>query len=45
LTCALCRHSDIDGQDVTSEDMLTLGGLDITNYFPMCVIATSRCRL
>ncbi|GAA5844952.1 hypothetical protein JCM9279_000054 [Rhodotorula babjevae] len=29
------QHSDIDGQDVTSEDMLTLGGLDITNYFPI----------
>ncbi|BGP37180.1 hypothetical protein JCM10450v2_001087 [Rhodotorula kratochvilovae] len=29
------QHSDIDGQDVTSEDMLTLGGLDLTNYFPI----------
>lgn len=29
------RHSDITGQSVTSDDMLTLGGLDLTDYFPM----------
>ncbi|GAA5996871.1 uncharacterized protein JCM10292_006053 [Rhodotorula paludigena] len=29
------QHSDIDGMDVTTEDMLTLGGLDLTNYFPI----------
>ncbi|GAA5897015.1 hypothetical protein JCM6882_007333 [Rhodosporidiobolus microsporus] len=29
------QHSDITGQTVTSEDMLTLGGLDVTNYFPI----------
>ncbi|GAA6010875.1 hypothetical protein JCM11491_004577 [Sporobolomyces phaffii] len=29
------QHSDIPGQTVTSELMLELGGLDITDYFPI----------
>lgn len=29
------RHSDITAMEVTSSDMLELGGLDLTNYFPM----------
>ncbi|GAA5831323.1 hypothetical protein JCM11251_007835 [Rhodosporidiobolus azoricus] len=29
------QHSDIQGQTVTSDSMLELGGLDLTNYFPI----------
>ncbi|KAG0664380.1 hypothetical protein C6P46_001425 [Rhodotorula mucilaginosa] len=35
------QHSDIQGQPVTSTDMLTLGGLDVTHYFPIPL--TSAC--
>ncbi|GAA5979187.1 hypothetical protein JCM10908_002832 [Rhodotorula pacifica] len=35
------QHSDIQGQPVTSSDMLTLGGLDLTQYFPIPL--TSAC--
>lgn len=29
------QHSDIVGADVTSDDMLTLAGKDLTPYFPV----------
>ncbi|GAA6030105.1 hypothetical protein JCM8097_009260 [Rhodosporidiobolus ruineniae] len=29
------QHSDITGETVSSSDMLELGGLDLTNYFPI----------
>lgn len=29
------QHSDIIGADVTSDDMLTLAGRDLTPYFPV----------
>lgn len=31
------RHSDIIGEPVVADDMLTLGGQDLTDYFPMYV--------
>ncbi|GAA5973732.1 hypothetical protein JCM11641_005107 [Rhodosporidiobolus odoratus] len=33
------QHSDIPGETVTSEDMMELGGLDLTNYFPIPLTA------
>ncbi|BGP13252.1 hypothetical protein JCM10213_004978 [Rhodosporidiobolus nylandii] len=29
------QHSDVTGQTVTASDMLELGGLDLTHYFPI----------
>lgn len=31
--------------DVTTEDMLTLGGLDLTNYFPMYAFVSTQTPL